>query len=85
MIVSMAAPCQIWWCSAFRYHDRTMTGKNVKVRFAPSPTAYLHLGNLRTALLNALRTFAYLTFSVIPAKAGIHSFQHATGFPHTRE
>ena len=31
-----------------------MTGKNVKTRFAPSPTGYLHLGNLRTALFNAL-------------------------------
>ena len=31
-----------------------MTGKNVKTRFAPSPTGYLHLGNLRMALFNAL-------------------------------
>jgi glutamyl-tRNA synthetase len=27
---------------------------NVRVRFAPSPTGFLHLGNARTALINAL-------------------------------
>ena len=31
-----------------------MTTKIVKTRFAPSPTGYLHLGNVRTALFNAL-------------------------------
>lgn len=31
-----------------------MTTNNVKTRFAPSPTGYLHLGNVRTALFNAL-------------------------------
>ena len=31
-----------------------MTIMNVKTRFAPSPTGYLHLGNVRTALFNAL-------------------------------
>lgn len=31
-----------------------MTTENVKTRFAPSPTGYLHLGNIRTALFNAL-------------------------------
>ena len=31
-----------------------MTMMNVKTRFAPSPTGYLHLGNVRTALFNAL-------------------------------
>ncbi len=31
-----------------------MTTENVKMRFAPSPTGYLHLGNVRTALFNAL-------------------------------
>ncbi len=28
--------------------------KNIKVRFAPSPTGYLHVGNVRTALANWL-------------------------------
>ena len=27
---------------------------NVRVRFAPSPTGYLHIGNVRTALYNWL-------------------------------
>ncbi len=31
-----------------------MTTVSVKTRFAPSPTGYLHLGNVRTALFNAL-------------------------------
>ncbi len=31
-----------------------MTGAPIKTRFAPSPTGYLHLGNMRTALFNAL-------------------------------
>jgi nondiscriminating glutamyl-tRNA synthetase len=31
-----------------------MTTKTIKTRFAPSPTGYLHLGNVRTALFNAL-------------------------------
>jgi glutamyl-tRNA synthetase len=32
----------------------TMTNTPIKTRFAPSPTGLLHLGNLRTALFNAL-------------------------------
>jgi nondiscriminating glutamyl-tRNA synthetase len=40
--------------NAFRYHPLPMTTKTVKTRFAPSPTGYLHLGNVRTALFNAL-------------------------------
>ena len=31
-----------------------MSAPTVKTRFAPSPTGYLHLGNARTALFNAL-------------------------------
>jgi len=28
--------------------------ETVRVRFAPSPTGYLHIGNARTALFNSL-------------------------------
>ncbi|NJM13171.1 MAG: glutamate--tRNA ligase, partial [Synechococcaceae cyanobacterium SM1_2_3] len=31
-----------------------MNTTTIKTRFAPSPTGYLHLGNVRTALFNAL-------------------------------
>jgi glutamyl-tRNA synthetase len=31
-----------------------MTNKDVRVRYAPSPTGYIHIGNLRTALYNYL-------------------------------
>ena len=30
------------------------TNEAIRVRFAPSPTGYLHIGNLRTALFNWL-------------------------------
>lgn len=38
----------------FRYHCSRMFLGPVKTRFAPSPTGWLHVGNLRTALFNAL-------------------------------
>ena len=31
-----------------------MSNNNIRVRFAPSPTGYMHIGNLRTALYNWL-------------------------------
>ncbi len=31
-----------------------MTSAPVITRFAPSPTGYIHIGNLRTALMNYL-------------------------------
>ena len=30
--------------------QKHMDGKTVRTRFAPSPTGYMHIGNLRTAL-----------------------------------
>ena len=38
----------------FVRHCTTNPSSNVRVRFAPSPTGYLHLGGLRTALYNFL-------------------------------
>lgn len=38
----------------FVRHCTTNPSPNVRVRFAPSPTGYLHLGGLRTALYNFL-------------------------------
>ena len=35
-------------------HDATPADKNVRVRFAPSPTGHVHVGNARTALFNWL-------------------------------
>ncbi len=35
-------------------HDASSAGKKVRVRFAPSPTGHVHVGNARTALFNWL-------------------------------
>ena len=36
-----------------------MPNNNIRTRFAPSPTGYMHVGNLRTAL------YTYLMLSLI--------------------
>ncbi|MDE2089517.1 MAG: glutamate--tRNA ligase [Gammaproteobacteria bacterium] len=38
---------------------RAMQPERIKTRFAPSPTGYLHLGNARTALFNALYAYGH--------------------------
>src|SRR4051812_29826461 len=37
-----------------RYHSIVIQGMKVRVRFAPSPTGFLHIGGARTALFNWL-------------------------------
>ena len=34
--------------------EHTLTDQKVRTRFAPSPTGYMHIGNLRTALYGYL-------------------------------
>src|SRR5437899_9481210 len=36
------------------YHFSVTSSSNVRVRFAPSPTGHVHVGNARTALFNWL-------------------------------
>lgn len=53
---ALARPSGSWlamtrWCSSNAAGD---VAKSVRVRYAPSPTGFLHLGGLRTALFNYL-------------------------------
>jgi glutamyl-tRNA synthetase len=43
-----------FWRSRILISDKTMPSDNIRVRFAPSPTGYLHVGGARTALFNYL-------------------------------
>lgn len=41
-------------CNRFVLHQSCRAKSNVRVRFAPSPTGFIHLGGLRTAFYNYL-------------------------------
>ena len=41
-------------CVDIKIRRCTNYGKEVRVRYAPSPTGHLHIGNARTALFNYL-------------------------------
>jgi len=43
-------PCIIYWS----FLERGIFVNQVRVRFAPSPTGFFHIGGLRTALYNFL-------------------------------
>lgn len=67
---------------AFGYHSTHMNSVSFKSRFAPSPTGLLHLGNVRTALFNALaarreRGVFLLRIEDTDAARGQEKFAHA--------
>ena len=46
--------------------------ENIRVRFAPSPTGYLHVGGLRTALYNYLFAKKNIGKFILKSWDGVH-------------
>ena len=56
--------------SYFTQMEEKIPHGKVRTRFAPSPTGYMHVGNLRTALYTAVRAAPLSFGSRIPIRGG---------------